>query len=507
MRSVSTATPVPLAVVESGRLAGLWDGDVAVFRGVPFAAPPVGPGRWRPPQPADRWDGRRAASRFGPAPLQPQPRRNSIMFQANFADRHELAMSEDCLYLNISTPEPAAGASLPVMVWVHGGGNRYGYGSQDIHDPRNLTRRGIVVVTFNYRLGALGFLAHPELSREDDLEASGNYGLLDIVAALRWVAANISAFGGDPGRVTVAGNSAGAAHICHLMGAPAARGLFCRAVGQSSSGFDRAEGGMPTQAEAQARGVAFADSLGLPGLAALRQVSGLELAGVGHFGPVIDGRALTRDTQQVFASGEQAAVPLLVGSNRDEGSVYTQPAAADEVAAQAAASADGAFGRIYPATDEASRRRSARLYTGDTRFVWPVWRWAVTHARTAPAPAFLYRFEREPPLPPDLDLAPPPDGGEGYGVFHSAELPYMWDNLRVHPWPWQPADHELARVMADAWVRFIEEGDPNGPGLPTWPSLGSQPDPVVMRFAERPGPAAPYRLAAMRFLDARQLKA
>jgi para-nitrobenzyl esterase len=195
--------------------------------------------------------------------------------------------------------------------------------------------------------------------------------------------------------VTLAGNSAGAAHICHLMGAPAARGLFCRAIGQSSSGFDRAEGGLPTQAQAQARGVAFADSLGLPGLAALRQVSGLELAGAGHFGPVIDGRALTRDTQQVFASGEQAAVPLLVGSNRDEGSVYTQPAAADEVAAQAAASTDGTFGRIYPAADEASCRRSARLYTGDTRFVWPVWRWAVTHARTAPAPAFLYRFERE----------------------------------------------------------------------------------------------------------------
>lgn len=432
------------------------------------------------------------------------------MFQANFADRHELVMSEDCLYLNVSTPEPSAGAGLPVMVWVHGGGNRYGYGSQDIHDPRNLTRRGVVVVTFNYRLGALGFLAHPGLSREDDLEASGNYGLMDIIAALRWVAGNIAAFGGDPGRVTLAGNSAGAAHICHLMGASAARGLFCRAVGQSSSGFDRAEGGMLTKAEAEASGAAFADSLGLPDLAALRHVSGLELAGTGHFGPVIDGRALTRDTQQVFASGEQAAVPLLVGSNRDEGSVYTQPGAAAQLsaqlAAQALASADGAFDSIYPTGNEADRRRSARLYTGDTRFVWPVWRWAVTHAKTGPAPVWVYRFEREPPLPPDVDLAPPPDGGDGYGVFHSAELPYMWDNLEVHPWPWQPADHELARIMADAWVRFVQAGDPNGAGLPPWPSLGSQLDPVVMRLAERSGPDAPYRLAAMRLLDARHLK-
>jgi para-nitrobenzyl esterase len=428
------------------------------------------------------------------------------MFHANFADRQELVMSEDCLYLNISTPDPSASAGLPVLVWVHGGGNRYGYGSQDIHDPRNLTRRGIVVVTLNYRLGALGFLAHPGLSREDAQGASGNYGLMDIIAALRWVAGNVTAFGGDPGRVTLAGNSAGAALICHLMGSPAARGLFHRAIGQSSSGFDRAEGGLPARAEAEARGVAFADSLKVPDLATLRQVSGLELTSTGHFGPVVDGRALTRDTQHAFASGEQAPVPVLVGSNRDEGSVYTQPGAAAELAAQALASADAAFDHVYPTGNEADRHRSARMYTGDTRFVWPVWRWAVTHAKTAPAPAWVYRFEREPPLPPDIDLAPPPDGGDGYGVFHSAELPYMWDNLHVRPWPWEPADYGLAQIMADAWVRFVKTGDPNGEGLPPWPPLASETDPVVMRFAERSGPAAPYRLAAMRFLDAGRLK-
>jgi para-nitrobenzyl esterase len=491
--------PDPEVTTDAGRLSGDWDGDIAWFRGIPFAAPPVGPHRWRPPRPAGRWSGLRSARAFGPAPVQPQPRRDSIMFHANFADHRSLTMSEDCLYLNVCTPDPAPGAGLPVMVWVHGGGNRFGYGSQDIHDGGGLARRGIVVVTVNYRLGALGFLAHPGLARENDEGSSGNYGVMDVLAALRWVRANIRAFGGDPAQVTAAGNSAGAAIVCHLMAAPGARGLFARVIGQGSSGIYRAEGALPAQAQAAERGLGYAASFDAPDVAALRQVSALELAARGHFGPVVDGRVLPADSQDVFAAGRQAALPLLAGSNRDEGSVYARPADAAQITALVAA--NPALARLYPVGDEDDTRRSARRYVGDTRFGWPVWRWALTHARTAGAPAWVYRFDREPPLPAGLDLMPPPDKVAGYGVFHTAELPYTWDNLHTRGWPWQPADRRLAAAMADAWARFIRAGDPNGGGLPHWPALAAGAEHAVMRFGDVPALAEPARLAALHLLD------
>ncbi|MEU6539999.1 carboxylesterase family protein [Streptomyces sp. NPDC047000] len=447
----------PRARTGAGRLVGEWDGGTAVFRGVPFAAPPVGDLRWRPPRPAARWDGERRATDFGPAPLQPQPPSDSVMYRTNFADRRPLVMSEDCLYLNVWTPDPAPGAELPVTVWIHGGGNRYGHGSQDIHEGRALAARGLVVVTLNHRLGALGFLAHPDLAAEDDLGASGGYGLLDIVAALTWVRENIAAFGGDPDRVTLAGNSAGAAHICHLMAVPAARPLFHAALGQSASGVGRAEGPLPSQEEARRRGLAYADGFGGAGIDRLRRVSGVELIVRGHFGPVVDGRLLTEPTDDVFAEGRQHRVPLLLGTNLDEGTVY---AAEGEDA--------GAV--------------------GDARFVGPVWRWARAHRATA-APTWLYRFTRRPPLPPGL-----PDPG----VYHTAELPYVLDNLSQRPdWPWEPADHRLAGLMADTWARFVTTGDPNGTGLPHWPRFTGPDSSPVMAFGDTvredvqraPGPA------------------
>jgi para-nitrobenzyl esterase len=494
------ARRAPRAACEAGRLAGTWDGAVAVFRGIPFAAPPVGAGRWRAPVPAARWAGERRATEFGPAPVQPQPRRRSLMFQANFADRRALVMSEDCLYLNVWTPEPGPSAALPVLVWLHGGGNRFGYGAQDIHDGARLAARGLVVVTLNYRLGALGFLAHRELS--GDSGSSGNWALLDVLAALRWVQSSIRAFGGDPGRVTLAGNSAGAAFVCHLMAAPAARGLFAGAIGQSSAGLSRPEGPMPTLAQGEAAGAELARALGgHTGLDALRELSAAELAVTGPFTPIVDGTLLSADTADVFGRGEQARVPLLTGSNTDEGSIYTGPGAAAALAGVAAGLPAGhPFHAAYPAAEP----RSARLYTGETRFVWPVWRWAREHA-TAGVPVWLYRFGRPPPLPQDTDLAVPPDGGPVYGAFHSAELAYCWDNLAQRDWPWTAADHTLAAAMSGAWARFAAAADPGGGGLPGWPRLTAGPtavdDPVVMHFADpvRAGPMD--RLAAMRALD------
>ncbi|MFJ2259272.1 carboxylesterase/lipase family protein [Streptomyces sp. NPDC087844] len=451
----------PGARTGAGRLVGEWDGPVAVFRGIPFAEPPVGDLRWRPPRPAAAWDGERRAVEFGPAPPQPQPPSDSVMYRTNFADRRTLVMSEDCLYLNVWTPDPAPGTGLPVMVWIHGGGNRYGHGSQDIHDGRALAARGLVVVTLNHRLGALGFLAHPGLAAEDELDASGNYGLLDIAAALTWVHTHIAAFGGDPDRVTLAGNSAGAAHICHLMAAPAARPHFRAALGQSASGVGRAEGPLPGQDEAQKRGLAYADEFGGRDIDALRHVCGVELIVRGHFGPVVDGRILTEPTDDVFATGRQHRVPLLVGTNRDEGTVY---AAAD--------------------------RDSDAVAVGDARFVRPVWQWAGSHAATG-TPTWMYRFDRRPPLPPGLTGAPDRTGPPDPGVYHTAELPYVSDNLGRRPdWPWQETDRRLAALMADTWARFVATSDPGCPGdggssdLPPWPRFTGPDTSPAMFFGD-----------------------
>lgn len=490
-----TASVEPIVRVAGGRLAGRREGLGAVFRGIPFAAPPVGPLRWRPPAPATSWAGVRPADRSGPAPMQPQPPRDTPMWHANFADRDPLVMSEDCLYLDVHTPDPTPGAGLPVLVWVQGGGNRFGYGSQDIHDGTAFAAAGIVVVTLNYRLGALGWLVHPGLAAEAD-GAAGNYGMMDILAALRWVRANIAAFGGDPDRVTAAGNSAGAVHLCHLMAVPAARGLFRAVIGQSSSGIGRADGALPTVEAAGQVGLRYAKEFG--DFAALRRRSALEVTAVGHFGPVLDGALLTEQTDDVFAAGRQTPVPLLVGNNADEGSFYATAQAAAQLRERATGfGPDHPFHAVYPTGSPEQVRGSARRWVGDTRFTWPVWHWARTHAAAGPS-VWLYHFARQPPLPTDLDLAAPRDGGAGYGVFHTVEVAYAWNSLTALSWPWRAQDRAVAAAMNAAWAEFVHHGDPNGPVAPRWPALDPA-APVTMIFGTPLG-AAPDPDAASRRL-------
>ena len=486
--------------VESGALLGRRTGTVTAFRGIPYAAPPVGPLRWRPPAPALPWEGERPALEPGPAPVQPQPPRNSIMWHTNFADSRALVMSEDCLYLNVWTPDPG-GRGLPVLVFLQGGGNRFGHGGQEIHDGGSMARRGVVVVTLNSRIGALGFLPHPALAAEDDAGASGNYGPLDVVAGLEWVRHNIAAFGGDPDRVTLGGNSAGAAIVNHLMAADAARGLFRAALGQSSAGMHRGEGPMPTQEQAQKEGLrALGPMASLP-LEQLRRLPPVSFLLEAHLGMVVDGRLLTRDTQEVFHAGEQAAVPLLAGWNTDEGAIYTPPTA---VAALRERVTTGPFATTlaphFPVGED-DAVASARQFTNETRFGGPVWRWARTHVETVAAPCWVYRFDHAPPLPADLDLAAPPDGGPGYGVFHTAELPYTGDNLECRRWPWTDVDHELARVTADAWARFVTDLDPNGAGLPTWPGFDATGDARTLVLGDPVRVERVHRVAALEALD------
>lgn len=490
----------PIVRTTAGTLAGLREGGVTAFKGIPYAAPPVGPLRWRPPAPAEAWAGERPAYEIGPAGPQPQPPRDHIMWHTNFADRRALVMSEDCLYLNVWTPTPSRVARLPVMVFLHGGGNRFGHGGQDIQNGAALARRGIVVVTLTYRVGALGFLAHPGLAAEDDLGASGNYGVLDAIAALRWVRGEIGTFGGDPDRVTLAGNSAGAAIATHLMAAPDARGLFGAVVGQSASGIHRSGGPMSTQEEGQARGV---DALGAVGSAPIERLRRLPVTAFlpgGHFDVVIDGRALTDDTEEVFRAGRQARVPLLVGTTTDEGAGYATPADAPRLRQLAAADASGTVAHHYP-TEETLLRASARAFVGESRFVYPVWRWARTHVESVGAETWLYRFDRQPPLPPDLDLAAPADGGHDYGVYHTSELPYTFDNLDERAWEWRSVDRELATTMADTWVAFVASHDPNHAGLPAWPRFTSATPGFAMRFGDYVELEPVHRAAALEALD------
>lgn len=491
------------ASTASGRLLGRRSRGIAEFKGIPYAAAPTGDLRWRPPQPAKRWAEDRPALAFGPAPIQELPLRSSPLFRLGFGDAGALVMSEDCLYLNVWTPEPTAGAKLPVMLWVHGGGNRTGHGGQDLFDGRRLAARGVVVVTVNMRLGALGFLALPELAAEDAHGASGNYGVQDVLAALNWVQENIEAFGGDASRVTLAGNSSGAATVTHLMAAPAARGLFRAAIGQSVSGIFRHDGRMPTHDEAAERGRAAVSRLGGP-LRLLRDLPATAFLGVSvpGQGVVIDGRLLTEDSADVFLQGRQAAIPLLVGWNSDEGSLYATPSAQDELRLESYAPGDRATLDVhYPDAREARAPSARRALIGDRRFVYPVWRWARTHAETTGAPTWVYRFDHSPPLPGDLPA--PPDGGKDYGCFHTAELPYTWDNLDARPWPWQEADRELAHRLADAWVRFVADADPNGGGLPIWQRFSVKQDRPVMGFGSAcaPRPEGLHRREAFEAFD------
>ncbi|RJF95585.1 carboxylesterase/lipase family protein [Noviherbaspirillum saxi] len=483
----------------SGSLVGRRRGAVIAFKGIPYAKPPVGALRWRPPQRAPRWQGVRPALDLGPAPIQELPPRSSLLYRLNNDDSRALVMSEDCLYLNVWSPEPSPGTNLPVLVWIHGGANKTGHGGQDLFDGSRLAARGIVVVTVNMRLGALGFLALPELAAEDSKGASGNYGAQDVVAALDWVQDNIASFGGDVTRVTIAGNSVGAATVTHLMAAPAARGLFRAALGQSLSGIFRPELRMATQAEAAERGRTAVSSLGRS-IEQLRDLPATAFVPIASQGIIVDGRLLSEDTTDVFIAGRQARIPLLVGWNADEGSLYASPSAVDDLKLELhSEQAQSMLKQVYPYAYDKDGHGDRRALVGDRRFVYPVWRWARTHAETTGCPTWVYKFEHLPPLPDELP--PPPDGGAGYGTFHTAELPYAWDNLGVRPWAWSDSDHVMAKNLADTWGRFVATGDPNGNGLPKWDQFDSSHEHHLMVFGTTTKPGFASRREAFDIFD------
>ncbi len=450
------------------------EGGIHAYKGVPYAAPPVEALRWRPPQPVAPWDDVIECAGFCPACPQPQWPADTP-YGSTPADQ-----DENCLCLNIWTPAKTPRERLPVMVWLHGGGFQRGAGSLEMYDGAALAAKGVVVVTLNYRLGVLGFLALPSLSGESDHGSSGNYGILDQVFALGWVRRNIASFGGDPESVTVFGESAGATSVSYLMASPLAAGLFERAVGESGGGFAPMRALAGGKSSAEAKGEAYAASLGIPAgediAAVLRRLSSRQLVAAAEapgqpgelafrFFPNVDGWVFERQVAAVFAAGEQQAVPVIVGSNADEGTVVTPPAAAPGSVAAYERMAEERFGdlapeflSLYPATNPEEVRTAFRQAEGDRLITWKVRAWARDMSRLS-APVYRYLF----------DHAPPTAAGREYGAYHGAEIPYVFDNLAVLGDHVDEADRELARLMSSYWVNLVRSGDPNGEGLPVWP--------------------------------------
>jgi para-nitrobenzyl esterase len=433
---------------------------VRAYKGLPYAAPPLGPLRWRAPAPVAPWKEPRPAESYGPSSLQ-------VVIWDDIVLR--TPVSEDCLYLNVWT-SAAAGERLPVLFYIHGGGFVAGSASEPRYEGARLAARGVVVVGVNYRLNALGFLAHPELTAESG--ASGNWGLFDLVAALEWVRRNIAAFGGDPARVTIAGESAGSMAVSALMASPLARGLFARAIGQSGALFAGVAEPLTSREEAEARGLAFQHDLGAASLEEMRAAPAeavLAAAPDLGFRPIVDGLLLPRPLDEIFSQGAQSDVPLLAGWTKDEGFNFTlspDGAGYEARVAERFGPQAGAVLSHYPGGAQA--RESAAALGGDLVIINKTWAWMEAQAASGGAEIFRYRFDHAPPVRPGWfgprDVA-------GAGAFHAGDIPYTLDTLDAMPWDYGPADRACAAAASGYWLNFVRTGDPNGPGLPAWPSF------------------------------------
>jgi len=447
--------------------------QVRAFKGIPFAAPPVGNLRWQPPQPAAKWKGIRPAKDFGSHCIQSSGYPDMVF--------HDPGPSEDCLTLNVWTPTDAKPGTLPVMVWIYGGGFTSGGTSESRQDGQFLAHRNVVVVSMNYRLG---IFALPELTAESPNHASGNYGLLDQTAALTWVKNNIAAFGGDPNNVTIFGESAGSIAVSAQMASPLAHGLFAKAIGESGGALYGSSGlNFPSREFVEQRNAAFNQAIfGNATLADLRKLSADNILKAAtakttppppHFGPHVDGYFLPDSVPNIYAAGKQAHVPLLIGWNADEARDQVIMAKTKPTAASFAATAQTDFGdnaqkflAVYPATTDAEALVSAGDYAGDRFIDYSTWRWLEAHATTGNAPVFRYR----------LDLGSPGDKNHKaiLGAFHSDDIEYVFGTLDSRPEAvWRPEDRKLSDQIGAYWTNFARTGDPNGPDLPHWPTYNA----------------------------------
>ena len=496
--TLATAAVPTTLTTPAGQLTGAPSHGIVAFKGIPYAAPPVGPLRWKPPQPLAPWTGVRKALKFGARCMQ-----GRIYDDMVFRDP---GPSEDCLYLNVWTSAPSAAARLPVMVWVYGGGFAAGATSEPRQDGENLAKKGVVVVSMNYRLGIFGFFSHAELAAESGHNSSGNYGLLDQMAALQWVHDNIAAFGGDPGKVTIFGESAGSFSVSALMASPLAQGLFHRAIGESGAFFSTVLALKPL-AESEEADAKFAATLDAHSLAALRDLPAPKLLAAAlkeediRFAPNIDGYFLPQSVRDIFAAGKQTHVPLMAGWNHDEGgyrAIFEKqaPTAANFEAYAREHTHDLApeFLKLYPASTDEEAQRSAQDLAGDQFIAFGTWKWLEMQSATGASPLYRYEFDDAPPVPAKAGEPPP-------GAYHSAEIEFVFGMLAYHRLHWRATDKALSNLMSTYWSNFAKNADPNGPGLPEWPAYTSQDHYAVMHLAATSKAAPDSHRARYLFLD------
>ena len=440
---------------------------IRTFKGIPFAAPPVGNLRWAPPQTVSSWKGVRKATEFGARCMQ-----GPIFSDMIFRDP---GPSEDCLYLNVWTPATSAGARLPVMVWIFGGGFQAGATSEPRQDGENLAKKGVVVVSLSYRLGIFGFFSHPELTKESPHKASGNYGLLDQAAGLRWVHDNIAAFGGNADNVTIFGESAGSMSVSAQMASPVSKGLFKQAIGESGAVFPL-NGESPSLESTEKIGTGFGASIGATSLQALRAIPATELlqdvmkdkTAAFRFWPNVDGYFFPENPGAIYAAGKQAHVALLAGWNADEQSYHGIFGKAEPTKGNYVAKLKELYGpnaddilRAYPAESDEQAKDSARDLAGDRFIAYSTWKWLDEQLETGQSPVYRYHFEQAPPQPA---------GEPSHGAYHSADIEFVFETLDSKKLPWTADDKKLSDQMSSYWTNFAKTGNPNGDALGQWPA-------------------------------------
>ncbi len=478
----------------SGQLEGTYDANTGIrcFKGIPFAAPPIDELRWKPPQPVKPWTGIRKARSFGPGPMQ------DALFVAFMGGSTNL--SEDCLYLNVWTPAKSANEKLPVMVWIYGGAFVSGMTSIPAYDGAKLAQMGVVLVSVAYRVGPFGFLAHPELSSESG-KGSGSYGIQDQVAALRWVKDNISRFGGDPARVTIFGESAGAISVSMLTVVPPAKGLFHRAISQSGGSMAPVKRGneagqnVPSLQMAEKAGIGFLRKLGVNSIKAARALSAREIqeavVGIGLFWPVADGETLPGDQYELYEAGKFNDTPVLIGSNSDEGAMFVRPGATpasfEKQVRDGFGPAADVILKAYPHATDAEAFKSSKDIFRESAFAWHTWAWAELQSAKGANKAYVYYFDCHPASSSD-------------GASHAAEIGYVFRNLGGWGAPSGPEDIAMSNLMSSYWVNFAKSGNPNGAGLPLWPPFDEK-EMKVMYFGRETGARPLPNLGKLRALD------
>lgn len=470
---------------DKGKVQGEFNAEenVRIFKGIPFAAPPVANLRWKAPQPAEKWKGKLRCTDFGPSPMQNTPQPFYCWTEEFIAQPAPL--NEDCLYLNVWTSASSKKAKQPVFVWIYGGGLSSGSSNCAIYDGAEMAKQGVVFVSLNYRVGVFGFMAHPDLSTESGRQASGNYGFMDQIAALQWVQKNIAAFGGDPNNVTIAGQSAGAFSVNALIASPLTEGLFHKAILQSGgllSNFGQQDLGASEKA-----GIRFMEKTAATSIAELRAISAEKLQSVsndpeiGRFGVTLDGYVLPKDLSAHFKAGRQQQIPIMAGWVTGDGDFLGNT---DKTVAQYEADAKTTYGEqadtflsIFPApTTEAVKAQSSKITLLNFAGL-PSHRLAGFNSKNS----YLYQFGHVPPDKPDFP---------NYGAFHTSEVPYVLHTLHTWDRPWRPIDRDIENMMSAYWVNFAKTGNPNGAGLPEWQSYSNDSGHILVVEKEAASKAA-----------------